>query len=59
MTPDCSLQISGRVPAHLPRVGSEDTWSLILERASIDKPEGSGIRWCLGESLGQWDARWG
>ncbi|KIM44470.1 hypothetical protein M413DRAFT_67558 [Hebeloma cylindrosporum] len=51
-----TFQIPGRVPAHLPRVGGEDSWSLILER---DESQGPGMRWCLGESLGQWDARWG
>jgi ribonuclease P/MRP protein subunit RPP40 len=54
---DGTLQTPGRIPAKLPRRDSEDTWSLILERAPVEGPV--SIRWCLGESLGQWDARWG
>ncbi|KDR80766.1 hypothetical protein GALMADRAFT_264719 [Galerina marginata CBS 339.88] len=60
-TADGALQAPASVPARLPRPDGEDTWSLILERSSQDEGESEiePIRWCLTESLGQWDARWG
>ncbi|KAF9485445.1 hypothetical protein BDN70DRAFT_910091 [Pholiota conissans] len=45
--------IPGKVPLKVPSAAGEDTWCVILER------QGDGVRWCLAESLGPEDARWG
>ena len=61
---------SGRVPMKVPRQDGEDTWSLLLERSGAaaddaridlndDPMDSTPARWCLAESLGQWDTRWG
>ncbi|KAF8202501.1 ribonuclease P 40kDa subunit-domain-containing protein [Pholiota molesta] len=42
-----------KVPAKVPTAMGEDTWSLVLGRQS------DGLKWCLAESVGQGDARWG
>ncbi|KAJ3495714.1 hypothetical protein NLJ89_g10584 [Agrocybe chaxingu] len=52
-----ALKAPTHVPAKLPRAEGEDTWSLLFERPT-DGSE-NVVRWCLAESLGQWDARWG
>ncbi|KAF8967763.1 ribonuclease P 40kDa subunit-domain-containing protein [Flammula alnicola] len=54
-----ALQSPGTVPLKLPRADGEDTWSLILERPSPANGVVGPVRWCLAESLGQWDSRWG
>ncbi|PPQ78681.1 hypothetical protein CVT25_010702 [Psilocybe cyanescens] len=66
-----ALQKPPSVPLKLPRKDGEDTWSLIIERSvsnAVDiKMDGDNnsdgdsarLEWCLAESLGQWDARWG
>ncbi|KAJ7187913.1 ribonuclease P 40kDa subunit-domain-containing protein [Mycena filopes] len=38
-----------KTPARVPRADGDDTWSLIV----------AGERWCLAESVGGLDARWG
>ncbi|KAJ7105471.1 ribonuclease P 40kDa subunit-domain-containing protein [Mycena crocata] len=45
-------------PARVPRTEGEDAWSVIVAR----EREGAGsetTRWCLAESIGTLDARWG
>jgi len=62
-----SLQNPARsVSKKLPRADGEDTWSLIVERAAegvrskgTSETEVPEVRWCLAESIGQWDTRWG
>ncbi|KAH9479337.1 hypothetical protein JR316_0007927 [Psilocybe cubensis] len=62
-----TLQTPPSVPLKLPRKEGEDTWSLIIERpvgngddvAMNGSNVADGPKWCLVESLGQWDARWG
>ncbi|KAF8874453.1 ribonuclease P 40kDa subunit-domain-containing protein [Gymnopilus junonius] len=56
-TPSGDLQTPESVPAKLPRLDGEDTWSLILERGKYQA--GGSARWCLTESLGPCDTRWG
>ncbi|KJA23551.1 hypothetical protein HYPSUDRAFT_137715 [Hypholoma sublateritium FD-334 SS-4] len=51
-----ALQAPAKVPAKVPRAEGEDTWCAIFERGAV---AGAGLQWCLGESLGQLDARWG
>lgn len=51
-----ALQAPTKVPAKVPREDGEDTWCAIFERGA---DAGGVSRWCLGESLGQLDARWG
>ncbi|KAJ6581647.1 ribonuclease P 40kDa subunit-domain-containing protein [Mycena capillaripes] len=41
-------------PARVPRVDGEVTWSLLVARE-----EGTTARWCLTESIGPLDTRWG
>lgn len=60
-------QTSTRVPYKLPRLDGEDTWSLLLEhpKSATNSTEPSAmdvddlVNWCLMESIGQWDKRWG
>ncbi|PPQ68410.1 hypothetical protein CVT26_006082 [Gymnopilus dilepis] len=65
ITPTGGLQPPKSVPPKLPRADGEDTWSLILERGSgADTGAGHAadagpVKWCLAESIGQWDTRWG
>ncbi|KAJ7117832.1 ribonuclease P 40kDa subunit-domain-containing protein [Mycena epipterygia] len=40
-------------PARAPREDAEDVWCVIVAR------EGDATRWCLAESIGSLDARWG
>ncbi|KAF7356472.1 Ribonuclease P protein subunit p40 [Mycena venus] len=42
-----------RTPARVPSEDGEDTWSLLVAR------EGDTKRWCLAESIGPLDTRWG
>ncbi|KAF8216651.1 ribonuclease P 40kDa subunit-domain-containing protein [Mycena galopus ATCC 62051] len=42
-----------KTPARVPSADGEDTWSLLIAR------EGDAKRWCLAESIGPLDKRWG
>ena len=42
----------------LPKQNGEDTWSLLLE-FTTNSASVKDVEWCLMESLGQYDNRWG
>jgi len=42
-----------KTPARVPSPDGEDTWSLVVAQ------EGDAKRWCLAESIGPLDTRWG
>ncbi|KAJ6518928.1 ribonuclease P 40kDa subunit-domain-containing protein [Mycena sanguinolenta] len=50
-----------KTPARVPTADGEDTWSLLVAKegdANVAK-EGDAKRWCLAESIGPLDKRWG
>ncbi|KAJ7492009.1 hypothetical protein FB451DRAFT_1021813, partial [Mycena latifolia] len=42
-------------PARVPRADGEDAWCVVIAR----EPAGGEARWCVTESIGPLDARWG
>jgi len=60
--------LTERAPFKLPRSDGEDTWCILLEHSKSVGNDSTGhppigadgrINWCLIESLGRWDNRWG
>ncbi|KAJ6515011.1 ribonuclease P 40kDa subunit-domain-containing protein [Mycena vitilis] len=48
-----------KTPARVPSADGEDTWSLVVARGGDAGENGDAARWCLAESIGALDTRWG